>query len=280
MFRFARTSRTLIAACAMGLMTSLPAVGEPPRMDGTASPAGAASGARLAWVNPARCLAMCASDPQGVLVRLDDRGQPSARGKHRVEEAAAVALNALLSVARDAGFKLRVNSAFRSYREQARVFRSAKERGRAARPGHSEHQLGTAIDLRLPSSAAIAWLADHAFEHGFALSYPEGKQRLTGYRPEPWHVRFVGRELATELHQRGLTLEELFRARPELGESGLCDDCPLAISRAACRGVTEAGACRGTVLSWCYDGALAAVDCAVSDQTCGPADGGGPPDCR
>src|SRR6185369_241287 len=106
----ARTSCTLIAACAMGVMTSLPAVGEP-------------SGARLAWVNPARCLTECASDPKGVMLRLDDRGRPSARGKHRVEEAAAAALDALLSAARDAGFKLRVNSAFRSYREQARVFR-------------------------------------------------------------------------------------------------------------------------------------------------------------
>ena len=87
---------------------------------------------------------------------------------------------------------MRINSAFRSYREQARVFRTMKERGRAARPGHSEHQLGTAIDLKLPTTAAIDWLGEHAFEYGFALSYPPGKQRLTGYRPEPWHMRFVG----------------------------------------------------------------------------------------
>ena len=158
------------------------------------------------------------------------------------------------------------------------MFRTIKERGRAARPGHSEHQLGTAIDLRLPTSAAIDWLAEHAFEHGFALSYPKGKQRLTGYRPEPWHVRFVGRELADELHRRGSTLEELFRARPDLGESGACDDCPAAASRRPCGAVTAAGACQGTVLSWCYDGALAAVDCAVSEQTC-PAAGDSPADC-
>jgi D-alanyl-D-alanine carboxypeptidase len=234
---------------------------------------------RLAWVNPARCLLACASDPGGALRRLDDQGQPSPRGKHRVQVTAAAPLTALLAAAHAAGFKIRVSSAFRSYREQARVFRSMKERGRAARPGHSEHQLGTAIDLRLPTSAAIDWLAEHAFEHGFALSYPTGKQRLTGYRPEPWHVRFVGRDLAAELHERGWTLEELFRARPELGESGSCDDCPAAISRAPCRAVTAAGACQGTVLTWCYDGALAAVDCAVSNQTCA-ADAGGAPDCR
>ena len=236
--------------------------------------------ARLPWVNPARCLVACAADPGVALQRVDERGAPSARGKYRVAAPAAAPLAALLAAAREAGFRLRVSSAFRSYREQARLFRSMKERGRAARPGHSEHQLGTAIDLRLPSSKAIEWLAAHAFEHGFALSYPPGKQRLTGYRPEPWHVRFVGDDLAAELHQRGWTMEELFRARPGLGESGSCADCPAASSRARCGAVTDTGDCQGTVLTWCYDGALAAVDCAVSQQSCGRADDGGSPDCR
>jgi hypothetical protein len=177
---------------------------------------------------------------------------------------------------------MRISSAFRSYRDQARLFRAVtiKERGRAARPGHSEHQLGTAIDLRLPTTKAIEWLAEHAAQHGFALSYPPGKQRLTGYRPEPWHVRFVGPEVAAELHHQGWTLEEMFRARPDLGESGSCGDCPGAISRARCGAVDAVGNCRGTVLTWCYDGALAAVDCAVSHQTCERGVDGSLPDCR
>jgi hypothetical protein len=178
--------------------------------------------------------------------RLDATGSFSPRGKHLVETRAAEALVALLADARAAGFKLRINSAYRSYRDQARVFRTIKERGRAARPGHSEHQLGTAVDLRLPTKAAIEWLEAHAFEHGFALSYPPGKQRATGYRPEPWHIR--------------------------------CADCPLAVSRAACDRVTERGVCRGAVLTWCYDGALAAVDCSASDQIC--EDAQDPADCR
>ena len=250
---------------------------------GTASaevPAGAPPSPRLAWVNPARCLVDCASDPVVAIRRLDERGQPGPRGKHRVASTAVAPLGELLAAARAAGFNIRISSAFRSYRDQLRMFRSIKERGRAARPGHSEHQLGTAIDLRLPSTKAIDWLAEHAFEHGFALSYPAGKQRLTGYRPEPWHVRFVGPELAAELHQRGWTLEELFRARPDLGESGGCDDCPAALSRTRCGAVSAAGDCRGTVLTWCYDGALAAVDCAVSNQTCAREPDGAPPDCR
>jgi hypothetical protein len=234
--------------------------------------------ARLDRVDPARCVKACAAAPPGPMRRLDATGSITPRGKHRVEARAAAALEALIADARAAGFRLRINSAYRSYKDQARVFRTTKERGRAARPGHSEHQLGTAVDLRLPSTAAIQWLEAHAFEHGFALSYPAGKQRVTGYRPEPWHVRFVGRALAAELHQHGWTPAELFRARPELGESGTCADCPLAVSRAACGRVTERGACRGTILTWCYDGALATVDCSVSNQICDDAQD--PADCR
>jgi hypothetical protein len=243
-----------------------------------APPPDAAGVARLDRVDPARCVKTCAAAPAGPMRRLDATGSSSPRGKHRVEARAAEALAALIADARTAGFKLRINSAYRSYHDQARVFRTTKERGRAARPGHSEHQLGTAVDLRLPSTAAIEWLEAHAFEYGFALSYPAGKQRVTGYRPEPWHVRFVGRSLAAELRQHGWTLAELFRARPELGDSGTCTDCPLVASRAACGRVTERGACRGTVLTWCYDGALATVDCSVSDQICDDAKA--PADCR
>jgi hypothetical protein len=236
--------------------------------------------ARLAWVNPARCLVACASDPGVALRRLDERGALDPRGKYRVASTAVAPLAELLSAARAGGFNVRISSAFRSYRDQVRMFRSIKERGRAARPGHSEHQLGTAIDLRLPTTKAIEWLAEHAFEHGFALSYPPGKQRVTGYRPEPWHVRFVGGDVAAELHQRAWTLEELFRARPDLGESGSCGDCPAAISRARCGAVTDVGDCHRSVLTWCYDGSLAAVDCAVSNQTCDREEDGAPPDCR
>ncbi len=267
----------MLLACgrAVADVAPAPAVGHDA---GTASAAPA--DAPLAWVNPARCLASCAFDPGARLQRLDDKGASSPRGKLRVDADAAAALANLLAAAREAGHKMRINSAYRSYREQARVFRTMKERGRAARPGHSEHQLGTAIDLKLPTTAAIDWLGAHAFEHGFALSYPPGKQRVTGYRPEPWHVRFVGNEIAAELHRRGWTLEELFRARPELGESGACGDCPAAISRKTCGAITAAGVCQGSVLTWCYDGALAAVDCAVSEQACGAATGGRPADCE
>jgi D-alanyl-D-alanine carboxypeptidase len=264
-----------VAAAALALLIAAAEAEAAPGAEAPATP-----DAHLAWVNPARCLAACALDPGPHLRRLDDRGAPAARGKHRVDAAAATALADLLAAAREAGHRMRINSAYRSYKEQARVFRTMKERGRAARPGHSEHQLGTAIDLKLPTTAAIDWLSEHAFEFGFALSYPPGKQRLTGYRPEPWHVRFVGNDVAAELHQHGWTLEELFRARPELGESGTCGDCPAATSRKPCGTITVAGVCQGTVLTWCYDGALAAVDCAASEQVCNTAAGDRPADCQ
>jgi zinc D-Ala-D-Ala carboxypeptidase len=234
---------------------------------------------RLAWVNPARCLTSCASDPPGGLVRVGDGGERDARGRHRVARAAQPGLSELIDAARAAGHLVKISSAFRSYRDQARMFEATTEAGRAARPGHSEHQLGTAVDLRLPTSAAIAWLADHAPAFGFALSYPEGRQRLTGYRPEPWHVRFVGRELAEAIARNGATVEETLRARPELGEWGDCQDCPLPASRARCGAVTTAGFCQGSLLTWCYDGALATVDCAASRQRCGPSPDSGEPDC-
>ena len=200
-------------------------------------------------------------------------------GKFKDAAETQAALLTLLQAARAAGHELRLESAYRSYQDQARVFAEIKEPGRAARPGHSEHQLGTVADLRLPTSAAIDWLAAHAPDFGFALSYPPGKQKLTGYRPEPWHVRFVGRELAEELFTKKLILEEYFRAQPSLGESGSCADCPQPASQAACGEATPEGSCNGTVLTWCYEGTLAAVDCAVSDQQCGPVAGGAEHDC-
>lgn len=201
-------------------------------------------------------------------MRVDDQGVADPKGAHLIDRAIQESLRALISAARAAGHKVRIESAFRSYDDQAKLFRKTKQIGRAARPGHSEHQLGTAVDVRLPTTAAIVWLGEHAREHGFVLSYPDGKQRITGYRPEPWHVRFVGPELVKDVRD-GATLEELFRERSELGESGSCEDCPLALSREPCGAITAAGKCNGTVLQWCYDDALASVDCVVSKQRCG-----------
>jgi zinc D-Ala-D-Ala carboxypeptidase len=234
--------------------------------------------ARLPWVNPARCLTPCNFTPPALLT-VDDAGAVAPAGKHQVDAPAQPGLAALIAAARAAGHEVRIISAYRSYEVQSKVFRTIKEKGRAARPGHSEHQLGSAIDLRLPTGAAIAWLNAEAARFGFAVSYPPGKQKLTGYRPEPWHIRFVGREAATEIASRGLSVEEYLRANPDRGDSGNCSDCPAPASRAACGKVTATGLCRGTVLTWCYEGALATVDCKVSEEICSVDSATGEPGC-
>jgi D-alanyl-D-alanine carboxypeptidase len=141
-------------------------------------------------------------------------------------------LKSLITDAENAcGCQIAVLSAYRSYQTQvltygywvAKVGQKNADLG-SARPGHSEHQLGTTIDL---TSSTIgyqltrdfgytcegAWLEANAHNYGFALSYPKGKDTITGYVWEPWHFRWVGKEVATEIHKRGTTLEEHLTTR-------------------------------------------------------------------
>jgi D-alanyl-D-alanine carboxypeptidase len=94
----------------------------------------------------------------------------------------------------------------------------AHTRRYVAMPGYSEHQTGLALDLTLYDARgdmvedddveAYARLIPHYHEFGFIVRYPEGKEDVTGYRFEPWHIRYVGDEAAREIHGSGLTLEE------------------------------------------------------------------------
>ena len=77
---------------------------------------------------------------------------------------------------------------------------------RVAKVGASEHHLGLAVDLD-GSSAMEAWMAEHCWDYGFILRYPEGTTELTGIIYEPWHFRYVGTELAQELKALGLCME-------------------------------------------------------------------------
>lgn len=124
------------------------------------------------------------------------------------------------AAARKAGVPLRIISGFRSYASQKSVY-AAKVRQygfataqlRSARPGHSEHQTGLAIDVNSISqswgdTAAGKWVARNAHTYGFIVRYPRGKTGVTGYAYEPWHLRYVGVEVASHLHAKKLTLEE------------------------------------------------------------------------
>ena len=77
-----------------------------------------------------------------------------------------------------------------------------------ALPGTSEHQLGIAADISGAVYAIYPWLEEHSWEYGFILRYPPDKTAVTGISGEEWHYRYVGKEAAAEIHERGLTLEE------------------------------------------------------------------------
>jgi zinc D-Ala-D-Ala carboxypeptidase len=137
-------------------------------------------------------------------------------------------LRAMAAAARSANAGIRVISAYRSYATQQSVYRREVERvgvQRArlgvARPGHSEHQLGTTIDFGSAKSSrdsweysdwaqtrAGAWMKQNAWRFGFVMSYPKNKRGATCYQYEPWHYRYVGREMAAQVRASGLTLRE------------------------------------------------------------------------
>ncbi|HSL97652.1 MAG TPA: M15 family metallopeptidase [Candidatus Deferrimicrobiaceae bacterium] len=147
-------------------------------------------------------------------------------GSGKVRQVMVDDLRAMADAARAAGAALGVQSAYRSYDKQRKTFRGWVDRyGReqalkfSARPGHSEHQLGLAIDFRSESGGspfegdwgetkAGKWMAANAWQYGFVMSYPKGRQAVTCYEYESWHYRYVGRDLAEAIHDSGLTIRE------------------------------------------------------------------------
>ncbi len=143
-------------------------------------------------------------------------------------------LEALWRAASEDGVYLAIRSAYRSYATQKYIFadfasrHGEKEANRfSARPGQSEHQLGTTVDFGGTSvdfSAAFGdtdqgrWLAENAHRYGFALSYPQGKEHITGYIYEPWHYRYIGVRYASEWKRSGLTLKEYLQNYPQYYE--------------------------------------------------------------
>lgn len=145
-----------------------------------------------------------------------------------LREQAARAAEKLIGAAAEAGHDVWIISAYRDYATQVSLYAGYVERDGvdaadrySARPGHSEHQTGLVIDLDdhgdcyldgcFGDTPAGAWLAEHAAEYGFIVRYPEGKETVTGFMPEPWHFRYVGADLALEMRATGSpTLEEFF----------------------------------------------------------------------
>jgi zinc D-Ala-D-Ala carboxypeptidase len=158
-------------------------------------------------------------------------------GGQKVRRFVIADLKAMASAARKAGARFSVQSSYRSYTTQKATFAHwvaahgyAYALTESARAGHSEHQLGTTVDLRKYGGAAPwdvknwgdtkvgTWLRKNAWKYGFVMSYPKGKSAVTCYMYEPWHFRYVGRATAKQVHDSGLTLREFLWLRQNAAE--------------------------------------------------------------
>lgn len=148
---------------------------------------------------------------------------------HQMDAACYDSLMAMLDAIVDAGIEYEFNSGYRTVQYQKEIleyriysfmeayeltYKDAKERALriVAVPGTSEHHLGLAVDLL--GDEAQAWLHEHCWDYGFIVRYREDKERWTGISSEPWHFRYVGKEIALELKENGLSLEEYLGAEP------------------------------------------------------------------
>lgn len=127
---------------------------------------------------------------------------------------------ALKNAANAAGYSMPLISGYRSYQTQVNLYnRYVAQYGESiantfsAKPGHSEHQTGLAFDVgsidnNYGNTSAGIWLAQNAHKFGFIIRYPKGKESITGYQYEPWHIRYLGTSVATDIYNKGVCLEE------------------------------------------------------------------------
>lgn len=139
---------------------------------------------------------------------------------------AADALNSMLSAASANGHTLKIISSYRSYASQKSIYNNyVAQYGQAqadtfsARPGHSEHQTGLTVDVGngtcdleicFGDAPAGKWIAANAQNYGFIVRYPQGKEVQTGYQYEPWHLRYLGVDVAQSVYASGKTLDQYY----------------------------------------------------------------------
>lgn len=135
------------------------------------------------------------------------------------------AYRSMWNAAKEEGYTLIVTSSYRDYESQdtvwndlANSYGDEKADARAARAGHSEHQTGLALDIVTYNSynndfdqtEEFKWLQKNAHKYGFILRFPKGKEDITGYSYESWHYRYVGIDVATKIHNLGITYDEYY----------------------------------------------------------------------
>ncbi|MEE5993801.1 MAG: D-alanyl-D-alanine carboxypeptidase family protein, partial [Oscillospiraceae bacterium] len=156
----------------------------------------------------------------GILIVNKTYSLPSTYNPNGLLPCVQTAFNQMVNAAKGDGLSLWVASGFRSYSYQQSLYnRYVQQYGQtkadtfSARAGHSEHQTGMAIDVNNASDSFAGtkeakWLAENCWKYGFIIRYPQGKQNITGFQYEPWHVRWLGKKWASIIYHSGLTLEE------------------------------------------------------------------------
>lgn len=154
----------------------------------------------------------------GILIVNKSYGLPSSYSPG-VNSVAYSHLQQLQETAKQVGFSIPTLSGYRSYEIQRILYNNYYARDGAiadtysARPGHSEHQTGLAFDVgaiddNYGSTTQGQWLSQNCSEYGFIVRCPKGKENITGYQYEPWHIRYVGLDIARDITSRNITLEE------------------------------------------------------------------------
>lgn len=155
----------------------------------------------------------------GILVVNKSYSLPSDYAPGLDPEAEA-AFNRMAADAANEGLNIWIASGYRSYEYQNKIYNnyssmygSETADTFSARPGHSEHQTGLAIDMNsiddsFADTPESEWVKENCYKYGFIIRYPKDKEDITGYKYEPWHVRYLGEDAAEKVYNSGLTLEE------------------------------------------------------------------------
>lgn len=156
----------------------------------------------------------------GILIANKTYALPSSYNPGELTSECSSAFDELVMGAAADNINIYCSSGFRSYDYQAQIYNNyvamdgqVKADTYSARPGHSEHQTGLAIDCNVIDDSFIGtpeaiWLENHCHEYGFIIRYPKDKEDITGYKYEPWHIRYIGVDKAKDVHDSGLCLEE------------------------------------------------------------------------
>lgn len=185
-------------------------------------------------VNKQRSLQPPTYKPETLTAPHVPLNQPADSSRMQVRSEVAVALELMNQAAKaQIGKELKMISGYRSYQEQRTLYNDyVRAHGQkaadtfSARPGYSEHQTGLVADLGTLNDTCVVevcfaktpeakWIAENAWQYGFIIRYPKGKTDITGYSYEPWHVRYVGKPLASWMHDKKIeTMEEALKVSP------------------------------------------------------------------